>query len=145
MKKRILAVAAASSALFCLPVQAAPVTSGAPMQSLVQSGVEQVHHCRYWSGGWACGWGDGGGGYEGHSRYYSHRRHGSESYEGGANSGYEGHSRYYSHRRHGSEGYGGGGDGEHSRYWSHRRSGSENSEYHGPFFYYDSWRWKRNF
>jgi hypothetical protein len=125
MKKGILAVAAASGALFCLPVQAAPVTSGASMQSLVQSGVEEVLHCRYWSGGWACGYGDSGGGYEGHSRYYSHRRHGSEN-EGG--SGYEEHSRNWSHRRYGSEHSGSFGDYGyygHSRHRSHRRHGSE--------------------
>ena len=57
---------------FSCPVQAAPVTPGAGVQGPIQSGVEQVHHCRYWSGGWACGWGDsgGGGGYSSHSRSY---------------------------------------------------------------------------
>ena len=107
MKKIILAVAAASGALFCLPVQAAPVTSGASMQSLVQSGLERVHHCRYWSGGWACGYGDSGSGYEGHSRYWSHRRYSSEGNggKGFGEYGYYGHSRRRSHRRHGSEGW----------------------------------------
>lgn len=127
MKKCILAVAVASCALFSLPVQAAPVTSGAPMRSLVQSGLERVLHCRYWSGGWACGYGNSGGGYEGHSRYFSHRRHGSEN-EGGSSN--EGHARYWSHRRYSSEGNGGKGFGDygyygHSRHRSHRRHGSE--------------------
>lgn len=101
MKKYILTVAIAAGALFSLPVLAAPVVSGAPIQGFVQSSAEQVRHCREWSGGWGCGYGGGGGGYEGHSRYYSHQRHGSGGGYGGGGYG-DGHSRYWSHKRHGS-------------------------------------------
>ncbi len=77
MKKYILAVAFASGALFSLPVLAAPLSVSGSAKGVVQSSVEQVRHCREWSGGWGCGW---GGGYGGHSRYWSHRRHGSGGY-----------------------------------------------------------------
>ncbi len=91
MKKYILAVAIASGALIGLPALAAPLASSGGLQAQVQSGVEQVGHCRYWSGGWHC---ESRGGYDGHSRHWSHRRHGS---------GWEGdHSRHFSHQRHGS-------------------------------------------
>lgn len=79
MKKYMLAVAVASSALLTLQVQAAPLSAGGSAAGVVQSGVEQVRHCREWSGGWGCGWRGGWGG-EGHSRYWSHRRHGSGGY-----------------------------------------------------------------
>lgn len=87
MKKYSLAVAVASSALISLSVQAAPLTSSVSgVQNQVTGSVQQVHHCRTWSGGWGCHDLE-------HSRYWSHRRHGSYG---------EGHSRYWSHRRHGS-------------------------------------------
>jgi hypothetical protein len=73
MKKYLLAIAVASGALVALSAQAAPVTSTSGVQNQVTGSVEQVRHCRYWSGGWGCGWG-------GHSRYWSHRRHGSRGY-----------------------------------------------------------------
>jgi hypothetical protein len=73
MKKYVLAIAIASGALFGLSAQAAPVSTGASaVQNQVTSDVEKVYHCRYWSGGWGCG-----GGWYGHSRYWSHRRRGS--------------------------------------------------------------------
>jgi uncharacterized membrane protein len=98
MKKYILTVAIATGAFFSLPVLAAPVVSGAPIQGFVQGSAEQVRHCREWSGGWGCGY---SGGYDGHSRYYSHQRHGSGGGYGGGGYG-DGHSRYWSHKRHGS-------------------------------------------
>ncbi len=70
MKKYVLAIAIASGALFGLSAQAAPVTSSASaVQYQVTRAAEQVRHCRFWSGGWGCGWG--------HGRYWSHRRWGS--------------------------------------------------------------------
>jgi hypothetical protein len=89
MKKYMLAIAVASGALFSLSAQAAPVVSSvAGVESQVTSSAEQVHHCRYWSGGWGCGYG--------HSRYWSHRRWGSHGW---------GHGRHWSHRRYGSWGW----------------------------------------
>jgi len=86
MKKYVLAFAIASGALFSLSAQAAPVTTSASaVQNQVTGSAEAVHHCRFWSGGWGCGWG--------HGRYWSHRRWGSAGW---------GHSRYWSHRRWGS-------------------------------------------
>jgi hypothetical protein len=86
MKKYVLAIAIASGAVFGLSAQAAPIsTDASAMQNQVTNDVEQVAHCRYWSGGWGCGWG--------HNRWWSHRRWGSGGW---------GHSRYWSHRRRGS-------------------------------------------
>jgi hypothetical protein len=71
MKKYFIACAIASSALFALSAQAAPAASDASgIKGQVGGSAEKVWHCRRWSGGWGCGGG-------GHSRYWSHRRHGS--------------------------------------------------------------------
>ncbi len=86
MKKYMLAIAVASSALFSLSAQAAPaVSSVAGVENQVTSSAEQVHHCRYWSGGWDC--------HREHSRHWSHRRWGSDGWD---------HGRHSSHRRYGS-------------------------------------------
>ncbi|MGO9544900.1 MAG: hypothetical protein ACLPPF_08910 [Rhodomicrobium sp.] len=69
MKKYVLALAIASGAVLGLSAQAAPVSSVSGVQSQVTTSAVQVYHCRHWSGGWGCG--------GGHSRYWSHRRHGS--------------------------------------------------------------------
>jgi hypothetical protein len=134
MKKYVLTTAVALGALLSLPVQAAPLASGAStLQGQAGHEAQQVYHCRSYSEGWNCGWGDLR---EQHSRYWSHRRSGSyggggggggeyreRHYEGGGSaSEYEGfgHLRLWSHRRNGSS-YG-DGDGEgHSRYMSHQR------------------------
>jgi hypothetical protein len=95
MKKYLLAIAVASGAVLSLSAQAAPVPSAASgLQNQVAGDAVQVYHCRYGSGGYHCG----GGGGDGHSRNWSHRRWGS----GG---GYDGHSRHCSHRRYGSGGW----------------------------------------
>lgn len=126
MKRLVLTVAVAVGALFSLPVQAAPLASGSSaLQAQVRSEAQQVYHCRAWSEGWNCGWGSLR---EEHSRYWSHRRSGSQGYERfprrehGEESGYEGfgHLRTWSHRRNGSEGYEEG----HSRHMSHQRTES---------------------
>jgi hypothetical protein len=71
MSKYVFAIVIAFGALFGLSVQAAPLASStSAVQSQVSGSAVEVRHCRYWSGGWGCGWG-------GHSRYWSHRRHGS--------------------------------------------------------------------
>ncbi len=161
MKKHILAVALASSALWGLPALAAPLGSGAPgLQAQVGPHAEPVHHCRYWSAGWDCGY---GGDFGGHLRYYSHRRYGSDGgYGSGSGGGYGsgggggyGHDRYHSHRRHGSDGgyssdnggYGsdGGGSGYgRYRYWGQRPSESDSwGDYHSRYLShqrYDSWK-----
>jgi hypothetical protein len=93
MKKYILAAVIASGALIGLPALAAPLASSSDLKAEVQSSAVPVGHCRYWSGGWGCEY---RGGYDGHSRHWSHRRHGSGWQEG------EGHSRHFSHQRHGS-------------------------------------------
>jgi hypothetical protein len=112
-----------------MPVQAAPLASGAStLQGQAGHEAQPVYHCRYWSDGWNCGWGDLN---QGHERYWSHRRNGSSGggeYRGGGGGGgdynaseYEGfgHLRLWSHRRSGSDNY---GDGEgHSRHMSHQR------------------------
>ncbi len=76
MKKLVFAVAIAAGALFGLSAQAAPVSSATHgVQSQVTGDAVKVLHCRRWSGGWGCGgWGGG------HSRHWSHRRHGSGGY-----------------------------------------------------------------
>ncbi len=72
MKKYVLAIAIASGALFSLSAQAAPLSSSpAGLQNQVTGTAVKVWHCRRWSGGWGCG------GWGGHSRHWSHRRHGS--------------------------------------------------------------------
>ena len=77
MKKYLLAVALVSGALYGVSAQAAPVSSAATgVQNQVTSDAVKVWHCRSWSHGWHCG----GGGWGGHSRYWSHRRHGSRGY-----------------------------------------------------------------
>jgi hypothetical protein len=103
MKKYALAIAIATSGLFGLSAQAAPVSSTASgLQGQVSGDIVQVRHCR-WSSGHGCGgWGGGGYYYGGHSRYWSHRRWGSGGWGGG---GYYGHGRYWSHRRWGSGGW----------------------------------------
>jgi len=90
MKKYVLAIAVASSALLAVSAQAAPLAVAGDVQGQVSQSAEKVWHCRAWSGGWGCG-----GGW-GHNRYWSHRRWGSWGW---------GHSRYWSHRRHGSWGW----------------------------------------
>jgi hypothetical protein len=78
MKTYLLAAAVASVTFFSLSVQAAPLSSSASgVQNNVPASTQPVAHCRYYSGGWGCGY---GGGYGGHSRYWSHRRHGSYGY-----------------------------------------------------------------
>ena len=85
MKKLVLTVAVAVGALFSLPVQAAPLASGASgLQAQVRPEAQQVYHCRAWSDGWNCGWGNLR---QEHSRYWSHRRSGSEGSGGGGYSG----------------------------------------------------------
>jgi len=89
MKKLIFAAAIAGSAMLGLAAQAAPVSSTiSGVASQVTTDAVTVYHCRHWSGGFHCGggWGDrgrrhgwGGGGW-GHSRYWSHRRHGSRGW-----------------------------------------------------------------
>ena len=116
----------ALGALFSYPVQAAPLASGtASLKAQAGHEVQQVYHCRYYSEGWNCGWGDLR---PQHERWFSHHRDGS-SYGGGGYSGggggghgddaYEGfgHLRLWSHRRNGSDYYG----GDHSRHMSHQR------------------------
>jgi hypothetical protein len=127
MKKLVLTVAVSLGALLSLPVQAAPLAPAAStLQAQVRPEAQQVYHCRAWSEGWNCGWGNLR---EEHSRYWSHRRNGSQgssgyrgSEGGGGESGYEGfgHLRTWSHRRNGSDSYGEG----HSRYMSHQRTES---------------------
>jgi hypothetical protein len=126
MKKYMLTAAVVLGALFSLPVQAAPVASGAgALQGQAGHEAQPVYHCRSWSDGWNCGWGDLN---QGHDRYWSHRRSGSygggEGGGGGGGSSYRsdeyegfGHLRLWSHRRSGSDNYGEG----HSRYMSHQR------------------------
>jgi hypothetical protein len=76
MKKYLLAIAVASGAVLSLSAQAAPVSSTASgLQDQVGGSTVKVYHCRYGSGGYRCG-----GGYDGHSRYWSHRRHGSRGW-----------------------------------------------------------------
>jgi hypothetical protein len=102
MKKYALAIALATSGLFGLSAQAAPVSSAASgLQGQVSGDIVQVYHCR-WSSGHGCGGWGGGGYYYGHSRHWSHRRWGSGGWGGG---GYYGHGRYWSHRRWGSGGW----------------------------------------
>jgi hypothetical protein len=126
MKKLVLTVAVSLGALFSLPVQAAPLAPGAStLQAQVRPEAQQVYHCRAWSEGWNCGWGNLR---EEHSRYWSHRRNGSQGSggyrgsEGGGESAYEGfgHLRTWSHRRNGSDSFEEG----HSRYMSHQRTES---------------------
>jgi hypothetical protein len=135
MKKYMLTGAVALGALLSASVQAAPLASGtSALQGQVGHEAQPVYHCRYYSEGWNCGWGDLR---QGHERYWSHRRDGSSygggggeyrerrRYEGGGGynaEGYEGfgHLRLWSHRRNGS-GYEEGG---HSRYMSHQRTQS---------------------
>jgi hypothetical protein len=129
MKKYMLTAAVALGALLGLPVQAAPLASGTSvLQGQVGQEAQPVYHCRYYSEGWNCGWGDLN---QGHDRYWSHRRNGSYGggeyhggggggeYHGGGADSYEGfgHLRMWSHRRSGSDNYGEG----HSRYMSHQR------------------------
>jgi hypothetical protein len=110
MKKYIYAFAIACGSLSCLPVQAAPVSpDAAALQNHVRGGAVRVWHCRWWSGECGGGYSDSDSGRDYHSRYWSHRRRGSNG---------DDHSRYWSHRRRGSDG------DDHSRYWSHRRRGS---------------------
>jgi uncharacterized membrane protein YgcG len=123
MKRLVLTVAVTVGALFSLPVQAAPLATGAStLQAQVRPEAQQVYHCRSWSDGWNCGWGNLR---QEHSRYWSHRRSGSEgsggSYSGGGG-GYEGfgHLRTKSHHRSGSSNY----EGEHDRHMSHQRTES---------------------
>ena len=55
MKKYVLAIAIASSALLGLSAQAAPVSSAVSgVQGQVTGDAVKVFHCRGWSGGW--GW-----------------------------------------------------------------------------------------
>jgi hypothetical protein len=134
MKKLMLTTAVALGALCSMPVQAAPLAPGAStLQDKAGHEAQPVYHCRYWSEGWNCGWGDLN---QGHDRYWSHRRNG--SYGGGGGGGYGGggggggggygandyegfgHLRLWSHRRSGSDNYGEG----HSRYQSHQRTQS---------------------
>jgi hypothetical protein len=153
MKKCILAVALACSALWGLPALAAPLGSGASgLQAQVQTKAVQVYHCRAWSAGWDC---EAGGDYGGHLRYYSHRRYGSEGGYGSGGGGGSGHDRYYSHRRHGSDGGYSSGNGGYSsdggghgygryRYWGQRPSESDSwGDYHSRYLShqrYDSWK-----
>jgi len=109
MKKYIFAFAIACGSLSSASVQAAPISpDAAAIQNQVTGGAVQVWHCRWWSGECGGGYSDETG-RDYHSRYWSHRRRGSDG---------DDHSRYWSHRRRGSEG------DDHSRYWSHRRRGS---------------------
>jgi hypothetical protein len=115
MRKYIFAFAVASGSLFCLSAQAAPASpDAAALQNQVSGNAVRVYHCRWWSGECGGGYSDYDKDRDYHSRYWSHRRRGSNAEE---------HSRYWSHRRRGSYG------DEHSRYWSHRRWGSERDEH----------------
>jgi opacity protein-like surface antigen len=67
MKKSLLAAVVATSAILAVSAQAAPVAPA--VKGEVSTSAQNVAHCRYWSGGWGCGYG--------HSRYWSHRRWGS--------------------------------------------------------------------
>jgi hypothetical protein len=118
MKKLVLTVAISLGALISLPVQAAPLASGtSALQAKVRPEAQQVYHCRYWSDGWNCGWGNLR---EEHSRYWSHRRNGSQRSEGYRDS--EGYRGSEGREESGYEGFG------HLRTWSHRRNGSDNME-----------------
>ena len=126
MKKHILAVALASSALWGLPALAAPLGSGAPgLQAQVGPHAEPVHHERD-----GREQGDRSGGGYGHDRYHSHRRHGSDGGYSSDNGGY------------GSDG-GGSGYGRY-RYWGQRPSESDSwGDYHSRYLShqrYDSWK-----
>jgi hypothetical protein len=82
MKKLIFAAAVATSAMLGFGAQAAPASSTiSGVAGQVTTDAQKVYHCRHWSGGWHCGGGGGwGGGGWGHSRYWSHRRHGSRGW-----------------------------------------------------------------
>jgi hypothetical protein len=71
MIKYAVAAFIACGSLLSIPAQAAPVSSLSGIQSQVFGDALQVRHCRYWSGGWGCGY---YGGYHGYHRYH-HRRY----------------------------------------------------------------------
>src|SRR5262249_21761405 len=96
MKKYIFAFAIECGSLASLSVKAAPVSPDAAiLQNHVRGGTVRVWHCRWWSGECGGGYSDSDAGRDYHSRYWSHRRRGSNGDE---------HSRYWSHRRRGSDG-----------------------------------------
>jgi hypothetical protein len=135
MKKCILAVALASSALIGLPAAAAPLSPAASgLGAQVQADTVQVYHCRSWSAGWDC---SHGGDYGGHLRHYSHRRYGSDG--GGYRGGYGSGGGY-------GGGYGSGGGEGYGRYrhWGTRPSEPDNGgDYHSRYMShqrYDSWK-----
>jgi hypothetical protein len=140
MKKYMLTAAVALGALFSLPVQAAPLASGtAALQGQAGHEALQVYHCRSFSEGWNCGWGDLR---EEHGRYWSHRRNG--SYGGGEYHGGGGGGEYHEHHEGGYSEYEGFG---HLRLWSHRRSGSDNyGEGHSRYMSHQRYQsWKKDF